>query len=131
MSGLTYVAWEMEEGMDMTHKNVVIVGLGYVGLPLAVAAASAGFKVVGLDSSVSVVDSLLSGHSHIDDLEDSDIRQLFADGFMATTDSSVIADADVVVICVPTPLALDGSPDLGPLRRAGQSASEHLKSGAL
>lgn len=112
------------------HISVVIVGLGYVGLPLAFAATRAGLAVQGLDASERVVAGLMSGRSHIDDLGDDDVRRMVELGFWATTDPQVIKDADVVIICVPTPLSADGSPDLGAVRSAGAAVAQNLKPGA-
>ncbi|MDD9206425.1 nucleotide sugar dehydrogenase, partial [Georgenia sp. 10Sc9-8] len=92
--------------------DVVVIGMGYVGLPLAQEATRAGVKVVGLDISAGVVDGLNRGVSHIDDLSEADIAEMLEGGFTATTDESVLADADAAVICVPTPLSEDGGPDL-------------------
>ncbi|MDP6867451.1 MAG: NAD(P)-binding domain-containing protein, partial [Acidimicrobiales bacterium] len=91
---------------------LTVIGLGYVGLPLAQEACRQGFNVIGLDLSSSVVDGLNRGRSHIDDLSDADVASMQAVGFRATSDPSCIADADTVVICVPTPLSDDGTPDL-------------------
>jgi UDP-N-acetyl-D-glucosamine dehydrogenase len=115
----------------MTLSDLVVVGLGYVGLPLVQEACDAGLSVVGLDSSTRVVADLNDGRSHVDDLSDEDISRLNASGFRATTDASVIAEAEAVVICVPTPLSPEGGPDLGAVRGACKSVSEHLVSGTL
>lgn len=111
--------------------DLVVVGLGYVGLPLVQEACRAGLSVVGLDSSSRVVHDLNNGRSHVDDLSDEDITRLNASGFRATTDASVIAEAEAVVVCVPTPLSPDGGPDLTAVRSACKSVSEHLVSGTL
>jgi len=107
----------------------VIVGLGYVGLPLANAASDSGHEVIGLDRSNRIVDGLNSGRSHIDDLGDDDIAALLASGFRATTDETVIADADIVVICVPTPLDESGRPDLAAVIGATKSIAANLMEG--
>jgi UDP-N-acetyl-D-glucosamine dehydrogenase len=117
--------------MKCEQHTVAIVGLGYVGLPLARAATDAGYEVVGLDRSPSVVENLNAGHSHIDDLSDADVQEMVRHGFTATLDETVIVRADVVVICVPTPLAVDGSPDLSSVRSAAESTARNLKDGAL
>jgi UDP-N-acetyl-D-glucosamine dehydrogenase len=115
----------------MTLTDLVVVGLGYVGMPLVQEACRAGLSVVGLDSSSCVVADLNDGRSHVDDLSDEDISRLNASGFRATTDASVIAEASAVVICVPTPLSPEGGPDLAAVRGACKSVSEHLVSGTL
>lgn len=112
----------------MTVK-AVIVGLGYVGLPLAKAATAAGIEVVGLDLNQRIVDGLNSGSSHIDDLSDDDVAGMLAGGFNATSDPACITDTDVVVICVPTPLDESGSPDLAAVMGASRSVEKHISPG--
>jgi UDP-N-acetyl-D-glucosamine dehydrogenase len=111
--------------------DVVIVGLGYVGLPLGREAASAGLSVLGFDVDARVVDGLSAGSSHVDDLTDADIAKMLGAGFRATTDETAIASADVVLICVPTPLSRDGGPDLGAVTSAVEIVARHLRSGML
>ncbi|MGH3434024.1 MAG: nucleotide sugar dehydrogenase [Thermocrispum sp.] len=111
--------------------DLVIIGLGYVGLPLAHGAVHAGLKVVGLDVDAAAVDGLNSGRSHIDDLSDGDVEAMVDKGFLATTDASVLATADTVVICVPTPLSQAGGPDLGAVNSATRAIAEHLHQGML
>jgi len=101
-------------------KRLVVIGQGYVGLPLAEAATAAGYAVSGLDVSQSVVDDLNRGVSHIDDISGAAVRDMLDGGYRATTDPAVIADADVVVICVPTPLTDGGGPDLGAVDSASR-----------
>ncbi|MEV6104405.1 nucleotide sugar dehydrogenase [Streptomyces sp. NPDC051940] len=114
------------EGTDL-----VVIGLGYVGLPLVRAAAVAGLRVVGLDLDQSVVDGLNAGRSHVDDLSDAQIAAIRARGFTATTDASVISRAKSVVICVPTPLTEHGAPDLAAVEGAVASVAAHLHPGML
>ena len=109
--------------------RAVIVGLGYVGLPLANAASDSGHEVIGLDRSNRIVDGLNAGRSHIDDLHDDDIATLLGTGFRATTEESVIAEADIVVICVPTPLDDSGRPDLTAVIGATKSIAANLRAG--
>ena len=111
--------------------TVVIVGQGYVGLPLAQAAVDAGLTVIGLDTSVDIVASLNRCRSHIDDLSDAAVGAMIAAGYRASTDAAVVAEADVVVICVPTPLSFAREPDLEAVRGATASIAPHLKHGAL
>src|SRR5690625_66386 len=111
--------------------DAVIIGLGYVGLPLALAASEAGMKVAGLDVSERVVEGLNAGTSHVDDLSDGDIQAMLERGFRATTDESVIAEAETVVICVPTPLADGGGPDLTAVESAVEAISRQLRPGTL
>ena len=109
--------------------KAVIVGLGYVGLPLAVAAAESGISVVGLDRNETIVKGLNAGVSHIDDLTNSDIAKLLENGFKATTDPSCISETDVVVICVPTPLDGSGQPDLKAVMGASRDIAEFAHDG--
>lgn len=112
-------------------RDLVVIGLGYVGLPLAQEASRAGLAVTGLDVSTSVVDGLNAGRSHVDDLSDADIADMLGRGFVATTDAAVIADARAVVICVPTPLTPEGGPDLGAVMGATRAIAAHLQPGQL
>lgn len=116
---------------EMTGNSVTVVGQGYVGLPLAQAAVRAGWKVHGLDVSESLVDSLNTGCSHVDDLSDEDIREMLGLEFRATTDAGVVATSDVVVICVPTPLGEAGAPDLRAVKSAARSVGDNLTPGTL
>jgi nucleotide sugar dehydrogenase len=111
--------------------DLVVIGLGYVGLPLAQEAARAGLTVTGLDVSTRVVDGLTAGASHIDDLTSADIAEMHAAGFTATTDPGVLAGARTIVICVPTPLSAEGGPDLGAVTAAARSIAAHLTPGTL
>lgn len=112
-------------------QKLVVIGLGYVGLPLAQAAILAGIDVTGLDLNLDLVEGLNSGSSHIDDLSNSDISVMLSKGFSATTDSSCIQSADVVVVCVPTPLSEEGGPDLGAVIGASKVIAENLRTGCL
>ncbi len=112
-------------------ERVVVVGLGYVGLPLAQAAVLSGLEVTGLDLNNEIVSGLTAGRSHIDDLSDFEINEMLDKGFRATTDSSCIRQADVIVVCVPTPLSAEGGPDLGAVISATNSVSENLSAGSL
>lgn len=111
--------------------DVVILGLGYVGLPLAREAVRSGASVLGFDVSARVVDGLNAGVSHVDDLSDADIAEMLDGGFRATTDETRIASASTALICVPTPLAEDGGPDLAAVESAARSVSRNLRAGML
>jgi UDP-N-acetyl-D-glucosamine dehydrogenase len=111
--------------------DVVIIGLGYVGLPLAQEASRVGISVLGFDVNGVVVEALNNGHSHIDDLTDADIAKMLDAGFRATTDAAEIGSADVVVICVPTPLSQDGGPDLSAVTRAVETLARQIHAGML
>ena len=110
---------------------LIVIGLGYVGLPLSQEACRSGFQVTGFDVSTTVLDGLGAGHSHVDDLSDDEVVVMQSEGFTVTDDPSCIASSDVVVICVPTPLSDDGTPDLGAVAGAATSIGEHLRAGTL
>ncbi len=107
-------------------KDLVVIGQGYVGLPLSQAASKAGFNVTGLDVSQGIVDDLNAGTSHVEDIPDADLRTMLDNGYQATTDNTVIQEADVVVICVPTPLGDAGRPDLDAVESATDSIVKNL-----
>src|SRR5579862_3387730 len=110
--------------------NVVIIGLGYVGLPLAQEAVRTGLRVTGLDINQATVDGLRAGRSHVDDLSDADIAAMLAGGFRAVTRTGDIdGGADVIVICVPTPLSESDGPDLTAVRAATETAAALVRPG--
>lgn len=111
--------------------DLAVIGLGYVGLPLAQEAVRSGLSVVGLDISPAVVDGVNAGRSHVDDLSDADVAAMVAGGFRATADPAVLAEADAVVICVPTPLSEDGGPDLSAVLAATDAVATALRPGQL
>jgi nucleotide sugar dehydrogenase len=111
--------------------DMAIIGLGYVGLPLAQQAARSGLRVAGFDVNASMVQTLTDGRSHIDDLSDADIAEMLSLGFTASTDEAVLADADAIIICVPTPLSLDGEPDLRAVIAATSTIARQLRPGHL
>jgi len=115
--------------MIRTEKQVVaVIGQGYVGLPVAVASAEAGFNVVGLDKSSDLVSRLNSGKSHIEDITDDRLLSLISSGkYRSSTNFSDITGAMVCIICVPTPLAASGAPDLSFLEQAVESIAPYLK----
>lgn len=115
----------------MTRERLVVVGLGYVGLPLALEATKTDFTVTGLDIDPETVASLTEGRSHVDDISDHDVSGMLDAGFEATTDPSSLADADVIVICVPTPLDAENGPNLAAVEAAAQSIAAHLHPGQL
>ena len=108
--------------------KVGVVGLGYVGLPLAVEKAKAGFETIGFDISAGRVTSVNEGHNYIGDVVDSELKKLVADGMLkATTDFQRVAEADFIAICVPTPLDAHQQPDISYVRDSVTSVSKYLK----
>src|SRR4051812_1192215 len=92
---------------------VAVIGLGYVGLPLAVEKAKAGYKTIGYDIQVSKVEMVNKGINYIGDVVDTELKNIVASGRLsATTDFSVVKDADFIAICVPTPLDEYQQPDI-------------------
>ncbi len=90
--------------------RVAILGLGYVGLPLAAIMAEAGFTVIGIDPDRRKVDTVCGGHSHIQDVPAEQVARLVAAGKLsATTDFTALKDVDAVSVCVPTPVRLVGT----------------------
>ena len=112
--------------------HVGVIGLGYVGLPLAVEFAFAGFRVTGIDIQQTRVDDFNRGHSYIHDVPDSVFAPLVANGkLQATTDFSVIKELDTVDICVPTPLRKTKDPDMSFIVAASDEIAKYLHSGLL
>jgi nucleotide sugar dehydrogenase len=111
--------------------DAVILGLGYVGMPLARAMVGAGLSVVGYDINLRLVAALNAGQSHVDDVGDSDLAAMLSAGFYATGEESEIGAAATAVICVPTPLAEGNGPDLTAVVAAAGAVGRHLRPGAL
>jgi len=111
---------------------VGVVGLGYVGLPLALEFARAGFKVIGYDVSQNVVKGLMSGKSHIQDVPSAEVTRLTKAGkFEATTDESRMREMDAVSIAVPTPLAKTRDPDMGYVLAAADAIGRNCRPGVV
>ena len=109
-----------------------VVGLGYVGLPLAVEKAKAGFKTIGFDIQGTKVDMVNRGHNYIGDVVDSDLAELVKSGKLsATSDFSFIKEVDFIAICVPTPLDIHQEPDISYVKESAIAVSKHLKSGTM
>lgn len=113
-------------------QRVGILGLGYVGLPLAVAFAEAGFGVVGVDVDTSKVASINEGLSYVEDVQSEELKALTRDGrIKATQEYAALAEADAVLICLPTPLDEHGNPDLSFVTTGAEAVAAHLRSGVL
>jgi nucleotide sugar dehydrogenase len=113
------------------HADVLVVGLGYVGLPLAREAAFAGLTVVGYDLKAEVAAGLNAGRSHVGDVPAADVAEMLRKGFRATCAEEEIGEPGTVVICVPTPLSADSAPDLSAVRGAAGLAGRLLRPGML
>jgi UDP-N-acetyl-D-glucosamine dehydrogenase len=111
---------------------VGIMGLGYVGLPLAVETARSGFRVMGVDIQASVVDQINRGVSHIADVDSADVQALRLTGMLeASTDLNALAQCDAISICVPTPLSKIKDPDLSYVVAASDTVADALRPGQL
>jgi UDP-N-acetyl-D-glucosamine dehydrogenase len=116
----------------VSSKTVAIIGQGYVGLPLAIAATSAGWNVIGIDVNKKTVANLNLGKSHIEDISDQILQKTIAKTvYKASEDFRDVENADVVVICVPTPLNDKREPDLAFLNGAVAAVAPHLKNNVL
>ncbi len=109
-----------------------VVGLGYVGLPLAVEVARSGGRVLGFDVNPAVVEGVNAGASHIQDVSSDELRSLREEGLLeATGDTSRIAECDTISICVPTPLSKTRDPDISFILSSGESVASELREGQL
>ncbi|HLY36737.1 MAG TPA: NAD(P)-binding domain-containing protein, partial [Candidatus Binatia bacterium] len=109
-----------------------IIGLGYVGLPLALEFARAGFRTTGIDVDRTKVDAINAGRSYIVDVDDAEIREQVAAGrLVATTDFAAVRDLDTVNICVPTPLRKTKDPDMSYVISAADAIAKELRPGQL
>jgi nucleotide sugar dehydrogenase len=112
---------------DRTAR-VVVMGQGYVGLPVAMRASAVGFPVVGFEVSNDRVKALQAGQSYVGDVSDAELQAALAAGYLPTTDTGDLAGFDVAVISVPTPLH-DGLPDLSYIEQAGETLARFLRPG--
>lgn len=116
------------EKINNKQIKVGVIGLGYVGLPLSVEKAKAGFKTTGFDVQKEKVDFVNAGHNYIGDVVDSDLKKLVETGMLsATTDFSFIKDVDFIAICVPTPLDSHQQPDISYVRTSAEEIAKYMK----
>lgn len=116
------------------NKNITVgvVGLGYVGLPLAVEKAKAGYKTIGFDVQKEKVEMVNAGHNYIGDVVNEDLEEIVKSGMLsATTDFSFVRDVDFIAICVPTPLDEHQQPDISYVRESTISVAKYLKKGTM
>src|SRR6516165_4407863 len=126
------LARQLMSRIELRTARVCVVGLGYVGLPLAETFASAGYPVLGFDIDPDKVRKLKMGRSYIGHIASDRIAELAGSGrFEATCDPARFADADAIIICVPTPLTEAREPDLSYIVKTGESIREHLRHGQL
>src|ERR1044071_3400841 len=131
-SPVSGLAEALRQKITTRTAHVGVVGLGYVGLPLAVELARAGFRTVGIDLDRRKVDAINRGESYIQDVPTAEVADLQrAERLSATTDAAVIARLDTINICVPTPLRKTKDPDLSYVVSAVEMVSDHLHPGML
>ena len=123
---------ELHQKLDDRSAKVVVLGLGYVGLPLAAVLAEAGYQVIGVDPDQEKISLLNQGISYIDDVDKEVIRNLTSKGNLsATSDFSVVAEADAVSICVPTPLRKTRDPDMSYIVEVSESIAPYIHPGMV
>ena len=123
---------ELLRKIEQREIVVGVVGLGYVGLPLAVEKAKAGFKTIGFDVQPQKVEMVNAGHNYIGDVVDSDLSDLVKKGMLrATTDFSFVKEVDFIAICVPTPLDDHQQPDISYVKSSAEAIGKHLKSNTM
>jgi UDP-N-acetyl-D-glucosamine dehydrogenase len=125
-------AERLSRRIENRSAHLAVIGLGYVGLPLAVELAQAGFRVTGIDLDEKRVAMLQAGRSYIQDVSTSDVRVLARSGRLsATSDFGVLRKVDAVNVCVPTPLSKHRDPDVSHVVAAAEQVARHLHSGML
>jgi UDP-N-acetyl-D-glucosamine dehydrogenase len=116
----------------VSDERIAVIGLGYVGLPLALSFLEAGLDVIGVDASARRVAELRDGRSPIDDVDDARLAAALGDGLrIEESDSAALGDADVLFVCVPTPITESKDPDLGPVLAAADRVCRELRAGQL
>lgn len=118
----------------ISNKEIIVgvVGLGYVGLPLAVEKAKAGFKTIGFDIQSQKVDMVNAGSNYIGDVVDDDLKEIVESGMLsATTDFSFVKNVDFIAICVPTPLDSHQQPDISYVKSSTEEIAKYLTKGTM
>ena len=129
---MSVIASALLEKITSRRARTGVVGLGYVGLPLAVELGKAGFHATGIDLDTRKVAAIEEGRSYIPDVSTADVKSLRDSGKLdATTDFSVVAELDTINICVPTPLRKTKDPDMSYIVAAVESIATHLHPGLL
>ena len=108
--------------------KLAIMGMGYVGLPLAVEFSKI-FDVIGYDISEDAIAKITHGRSYITGISDETIQSILKKSFLPSTDSKLLSEADFIIICVPTPLQKDKTPELKYIKSASVTISQHLRKG--
>lgn len=122
---------ELIERFSEFHWTAGVIGLGYVGLPLLMTASRHGLGAIGFDISEKRIATLGSGQSHVDDVTDEDLQKALANGAEFTSEARRLADADVIFICVPSPLGRNRQPDLSFIDAACKTVEQVARTGQL
>jgi UDP-N-acetyl-D-glucosamine dehydrogenase len=122
---------EIKRKIETREARIGIIGMGYVGLPLALLFSEERFVITGFDTDADKVDTLNQGHSYIVRIPGTEVRAAWKNGFRATADYSCIAQMDIVIICVPTPLNEHHEPDLSFITGTAKAMAPHLREGQL
>lgn len=132
MTNISHQADQLAARISARTAHAAVIGLGYVGLPLAMAMARSGLRVTGFDIDPSKMEAIARGHSYIEAVPQASLRQMCDAGlFTATDDFSQLSDCDCIAICVPTPLTAHRTPDLTYIEATTRSVAAHLRKGQL
>ncbi|KFI26804.1 nucleotide sugar dehydrogenase [Paenirhodobacter enshiensis] len=132
MSSFSQQAADLAARIGTREARAAVIGLGYVGLPLAIAMARGGFKVTGFDIDPSKMEAIAAGRSYIEAVPDATLNEMRDSGhFRATCDFAELAECDCIAICVPTPLTAHRTPDLSFIEATARSVAGHLRKGQL
>ncbi|MFX4261310.1 nucleotide sugar dehydrogenase [Pelotomaculum propionicicum] len=127
-----FVLEQLKKKIKSKEAKVAVIGLGYVGLPLAVEKAKVGFNVLGIDQNPNRVDMVNQSQNYISDVKDDELRELVSSGkITAYCDFEILREADVIVICVPTPLTRNMEPDISYIINVTNMTAEYLRKGQL
>jgi len=121
----------LEDKVRDGKAKICILGVGYVGLPLALAFSKAGFKVIGFDVNEEKINGLTEGNDVTKDHDNNDIKEAISRGTEFTNDKTRIKECDIVIMCVPTPVKESKEPDMGFVRSATELAGSNLKAGSI
>jgi len=126
------VALELKKKIETHAAKIGVIGLGYVGLPLAVEKAKVGFPVLGFDINPQRVAKVNAGENYIGDVKDEELKELASKkALAATTDFSLLQGCDVIIICVPTPLTVTRDPDISYMKSSAEQIAKYMRAGQL
>ncbi|KLU59325.1 UDP-N-acetyl-D-glucosamine 6-dehydrogenase [Peptococcaceae bacterium CEB3] len=126
------LAQALKDKIERHTAGIGVIGLGYVGLPLAVEKGKVGFPVIGFDINPKRVDKVNAGDNYIADVKDIELQDLVRRGVLkATTDFALLAECDVIIICVPTPLTITRDPDISYIEASTRAIAKYLRPGQL